>query len=314
MTNQKRIFEKPYLSHNGCYVSVFDPNDFKGDKTRAKRKALSFQVPDLLRTPRSLSADEFEKIDFTAGKPDETYYLDSEPQFEEEAIPFARHVSSETMHEIEVLPALIWLRDQLFGPDFLKKLELCQKYGERYSEEKLQATPRGGDNDVKEGQFSLGLSCMPHTGPGSICMGKIGRAQDAEIDSWLRFLFQVGNTILHKCFPDQYSEGRRKLWLKGAFVPSFVPGCSLLTSAWINVSDFATMTENPPKNPFNNKRDDPSQFAVWLNLSNVPEDFYGGRISLPSQRISFSVRPLVSHDPRLPFLLALSKLNTRTCF
>jgi len=289
----------------GC-ISLFNTDDFKKDLYHKERKDMSFRLPDLLRTPRALSSEEFEKTNFMAGKPDVTYFLDAKPQFEQEPVPFARHVSSETMREIELLPALIWLREQLFTTDFLKKLRLCQKHGVKYSEEKLRTTLKTEGNDVTEGSFSLGLSCLPHTGPGAICLGNIGRAQDPDIDAWRKYLFQIGNTILYNCFPDKYPEARRKLWLKGSFTPCFSAGSSLLTSAWINIFDPLKLAESPPANPFGNQRDAPTEYAVVLNLSNMPENFYGGRISLPSQRISFSLRPLVSRDPILNFLFLVT--------
>lgn len=269
---------------------------------------LSFQIPRQLVERRALSSKELERIDYTAGVPDKTYYID--PLEKDQLIPLARHVSSEAINGMGRLADMIKLRKQLFAPGFLEKIRHCREYGAHYSTTKKTNNTKNTQNDQKQDDihFSIGLSAGQHDGPGGISLGNVGRAQQKDIDDWKLDLFKVSTGILENCFPDDHSEARRKLWLKGSFTP-FPPDQTdpanltssyRLTSAWLNVSDPAraaaaeTESENNSAKPFANSKDDPTEYTVLLCLSNLPENYFGGRLSLTSQRISFSLRPLVS--------------------
>jgi hypothetical protein len=297
MANTRRVFEEPYLDSDS-YIIIFN-NKKLGIP---ERRVLSFQLPRQLEERRALSSEELERIDYTGGVPNKAYYIQLSDK--DGLIPLAQHVSSETIYEMGLLDAMIELRKQLLAPGFLERVSQCKEYGAHYNTRKKRNRANNNDGDPKQENivFSIGLSAGQHDGPGGISLGNVGRAQDKEIDDWKLDLFKVATGILENCFPDDHSEARRKLWLKGLFTPvppdqtdpAHPTGSYRLTSAWLNVADPTRAPGSTSTKPFANAKDDPTEYTVLLCLSNLPENYFGGRISLTSQRISFSLRPLVS--------------------
>jgi len=297
MASTQRIFEESYLDSDG-YIIMFNNQEL----TIPERRTFSFQLPRPLEERRALSSEEFEAIDYAAGVPNKTCFI--HPSHKEELIPVARHVSSEAIYEMGLLNPLINLREQLLSPGFLEKIRQCKEHGAAHGIRKNKTKTKNNDDDPKQEKmsFSIGLSAGRHDGPRGISLGNVGRARDREIDEWKLDLFRVAMEILGNCFPDDHAEARRKLWLKGSFTPippnSTDPGNPTssyrLTSAWLNISDPTKPLECASTKPFTNAKDDPTEYTVMFCLSNLPENYFGGRISLTSQRISFSLRPLVS--------------------
>lgn len=136
---------------------------------------------------------------------------------------------------------------------------------------------------------------MPQTGASSLSLGSLARAQDPEVDEWRRRLFVVATKILDTYVPDQCAAARRKVWLKGSYLPNS-DGSLRLTNAQLNVSDqdqdLAEAITTRFGDAHTNGHDDPVSTDLFVN-SLMPNHM------VPLQRFTFkaihSLRALTNH-------------------
>jgi hypothetical protein len=280
MEDVERIFQAP-VEYDGGFLCKLNPN------TRTKK--------------RRMMSRKISEIDYSAGLPDNTYSTQFSSQ-KKKMLPyaFARQVSSQSLHDNNLLQDLIDLRQDLFEPGFLDKIE--RPGGKSYTSTKAMI------------KTSLGI-CRHATGGGGgpqLSPGPRGDAADSEVDVWRRKMFDISARILLTYMNDDRDDVRARRWMQGSFTPHYWGGIALsLNSAELQRGfTHEKRSKGAAEKCLQvNFQDDRTGLALKLNLSNTHEEEFIGRINFPSQRISFVLGPLVSRELFDSLLLAMRVIN-----